>query len=144
MFCELRRPLAAIPLADYIKNSVIIAGGSTLLNGIVAIPAGYALRAVQVSRAVRHSSTRSWRRRCSPRSYLLLATFRMMFDFGLLNTYWSVIFVNATVALPFTVWMLTAYFSTIPREIEEAAILDNAGRWRMLFDHFYRSRCRAL
>jgi multiple sugar transport system permease protein len=31
--------------------------------------------------------------------------------------------------------MLTAYFSTIPREIEEAAVLDNAGRWRILWDH---------
>ena len=67
---------------------------------------------------------------------LLLASFRMMIDFGLLNTYWSLILVNATVALPFTIWMMTAYFSTIPREIEEAAILDGAGRWRMLFDHF--------
>ena len=38
--------------------------------------------------------------------------------------------------LPFTIWMLTAYFSTVPREIEEAALLDNTGRWRMLWDHF--------
>lgn len=67
---------------------------------------------------------------------LLLATFRMMFSFGLLNTFWSLIFINATVTLPFTVWMLTSYFSTVPKEIEEAALIDNTGRWRMLWDHF--------
>jgi multiple sugar transport system permease protein len=67
---------------------------------------------------------------------LLLATFRMMFSLGLLNTYWSLIFLDATVGLPFTIWMVTAYFATIPTEIEEAALLDNAGRFRRLIDHF--------
>jgi multiple sugar transport system permease protein len=126
---------SAIPLANYLKNSVIIAGGSTLLNSLVAIPAGYALARFKFPGRQTFLYAIVATQMFSP-VVLLLATFRMMFDFGLLNTYWSVIFVNATVALPFTIWMLTAYFSTIPREIEEAAILDNAGRWRMLFDHF--------
>jgi ABC-type glycerol-3-phosphate transport system permease component len=43
---------------------------------------------------------------------------------------------DATTTLPFAIWMLTGYFTTIPREIEEAAILDRAGRWRRLLDHF--------
>ena len=38
--------------------------------------------------------------------------------------------------LPFTIWMMTAYFSTIPDEVEEAAVLDGAGRFRMFVDHF--------
>ena len=126
---------SAIPLATYFMNSVIIAGGSTLLNGLVAIPAGYALARFRFPGRQTFLHAIVATQMFSP-VVLLLATFRMMFDFGLLNTYWSVIFINATVALPFTVWMLAAYFSTIPREIEEAAILDNAGRWRMLIDHF--------
>jgi len=126
---------SAIPLAVYLQNSLIIAVGSMVLNGLVAIPAGYALARFRFPgrQVFLHAIVAT--QMFSP-VVLLLATFRMMFDFGLLNTYWSVIFVNATVALPFTMWMLTAYFSTIPREIEEAAILDNTGRWRMLFDHF--------
>lgn len=124
-----------VPLATYVQNSLIIAGGATLLNAVVAIPAGFALarfrfpgRQIVLYFVV---ATQMF----SP-VVLLLATFRMMFGFGLLNTHLSVILINATVSLPFTVWMLTAYFSTVPKEIEEAALLDNTGRWRMLFDHF--------
>lgn len=124
-----------VPLATYLKNSVIIAGGSMLLNGAVAIPAGFALARFRFPGRQSFLYAVVATQMFSP-VVLLLATFRMMFSFGLLNTYWSVIFVNATTALPFTIWMLTAYFSTIPREIEEAAILDNTGRWRMLVDHF--------
>ena len=124
-----------IPLATYLRNSVIIAGGSTILNGVVAIPAGYALARFQFPGRQTFLHMVVATQMFSP-VVLLLATFRMMFSFGLLNTYWSVIFINATTTLPFTIWMLAAYFSTIPKEIEEAAILDNAGRWRMLIDHF--------
>jgi multiple sugar transport system permease protein len=126
---------STIPLAAYIRNSIIIAGGATLLNGLAAVPAAYALARFRFPGRQTFLHMIVATQMFSP-VVLLLATFRMMFDFGLLNTYWSVIFVNATVALPFTIWMLTAYFSTIPREIEEAALLDNAGRWRMLADHF--------
>ena len=124
-----------IPLATYLRNSVIIAGGSTILNGLVAIPAGFALARLRFPGRQTFLHMVVATQMFSP-VVLLLATFRMMFSFGLLNTYWSVIFINATTTLPFTIWMLTAYFSTIPREIEEAAILDNAGHWRMLIDHF--------
>ena len=124
-----------VPLATYVKNSFIIAGGATLLNALVAIPAGYALARFNFPGRQTYLHFVVATQMFSP-VVLLLATFRMMFSFGLLNTYWSVILINATVTLPFTVWMLTAYFSTVPKEIEEAALLDNTGRWRMLFDHF--------
>jgi multiple sugar transport system permease protein len=96
-----------VPLKQYFLNTIYIAGGAMVLNGAVAIPAGYAL-----------------------------ARFRLMNELGLLNTYWGLILMDATVTLPFAIWLLTGYFSTIPREIEEAAILDKAGRWRRLIDHF--------
>lgn len=124
-----------VPLLTYVKNSVIVAVGATLLNAVVAIPAGFALARFRFPGRQAFLYFVVATQMFSP-VVLLLATFRMMFSFGLLNTYWSVIFINATVTLPFTVWMLTSYFSTVPREIEEAALLDNTGRWRMLWDHF--------
>ena len=57
---------------------------------------------------------------------LLLALFLMLNVMGLLNTHLALIFINAAVALPFTVWMMTAYFSSIP-------VRDRGGRrarWR--------------
>lgn len=123
-----------VPLAAYMRNSLIIAGGATLLNAAVAIPAAHALARFRFPGRRIFLYCVVATQMFSP-VVLLLASFRMMSSFGLLNTHASLIFINATVTLPFTVWMLTAYFSTIPREIEEAALLDNAGRLRMLTDH---------
>jgi multiple sugar transport system permease protein len=124
-----------VQLGSYVSNSLIIAGGATVLNAVVAIPAAFALARFRFPgrQAFLHVIVAT--QMFSP-VVLLLATFRMMFTFGLLNTYASLICMNATVSLPFTLWMLTAYFASIPREIEEAALLDNTSRLRMLFDHF--------
>ncbi|MDO8943908.1 MAG: carbohydrate ABC transporter permease, partial [Desulfobacterales bacterium] len=125
---------AIVPMLTYVKNSVIIAGGATLLNALVAIPAAFALARFRFRGRQAFLYFIVATQMFSP-VVLLLATFRMMFSFGLLNTQLSLILLNATVTLPFTVWMLTSYFSTVPREIEEAAILDNASRLRLLWDH---------
>jgi len=47
---------------------------------------------------------------------------------GLGNTYWGLIIVYATTAIPFCVWMLKGYFDTIPIDIEESALIDGASR----------------
>jgi multiple sugar transport system permease protein len=93
---------SAIPLADYLRNSLVIAVGATALNAAVAVPGGYALARFRFPgrQLVLYCVVAT--QMFSP-VVLLLATFRMMFSFGLLNTYWSVIFVDATVALPFTI-----------------------------------------
>jgi multiple sugar transport system permease protein len=124
-----------VPLKQYFLNTTYIAGGAMLLNGVVAIPAGYALA------RFRFPGRRSFLHLVVAMQMfapvvLLIASFRLMNQLGLLNTYWGLILMDATVTLPFAIWMLTGYFTTIPREIEEAAILDKAGRWRRLIDHF--------
>ena len=48
---------------------------------------------------------------------------------GLLNSMVGLTLVYSTTAIPFCVWMLKGYFDTIPKELEEAAIMDGAGRW---------------
>jgi len=124
-----------VPLEQYFFNTIYIAGGAMLLNGAVAIPAGYALA------RFRFPGRRSFLHLVVAMQMfapvvLLIAAFQLMNRLGLLNTYWGLILMDATTTLPFAIWMLTGYFTTIPREIEEAAILDKAGRWRRLFDHF--------
>ncbi len=62
--------------------------------------------------------------------YLLLT------DYGLVNTLWALIVTYLTFSLSFAVWMLKGYFDGIPREIEEAAMIDGASRmvilWRVI------------
>lgn len=124
-----------VPLERYFINTIYIAGGAMLLNGAVAIPAGYALARFRFPgrRAFLHVVVAM--QMFAP-VVLLIASFQLMNELGLLNSYWGLILMDATTTIPFAVWMLTGYFTTIPREVEEAAILDRAGRWRRLVDHF--------
>jgi len=130
-----RQIWADVPLAGYFYNSFVIAGGSMLLNAAVGIPAGYALARFRFPGRQMFLYFIIGTQMFSP-VVLLLALFITMNTLGLLNTHLSLILINATVALPFTIWMLTAYFAAIPREIEEAAVLDGCGKFRILWDHF--------
>jgi arabinogalactan oligomer/maltooligosaccharide transport system permease protein len=55
--------------------------------------------------------------------YILLDTL------GLLNSMAGLVLVYSTTAIPFCVWMLKGYFDTIPKDLEDAAVMDGAGRW---------------
>lgn len=124
-----------VPLALYFWNSTVIAGGATLLSTLVGLPAGYALARFRFPGRQLFLYFIIGTQMFSP-VVLLLALFLMLNAMSLLNTHIALIVINAAVALPFTVWMMTAYFSSVPVEIEEAAILDGAGKLRILIDHF--------
>jgi multiple sugar transport system permease protein len=53
---------------------------------------------------------------------------------GLLNSYWALIAIYAVLTLPFTILVLTIYFRNVPPEIDEAAQLEGASPWRILWD----------
>jgi multiple sugar transport system permease protein len=125
----------AVPLARYFLNSLIIAGGATLINAVAAIPAAFALSRLRFRGRKAFLIFVIATQMISP-IVLLIASFKLLLGFNLLNTYWSLIFMDATISLPITIWIMTAYMSGIPQEIQDAATLDGVGNWRMLKDHF--------
>jgi multiple sugar transport system permease protein len=64
---------------------------------------------------------------------LVVGLYREFFDLGLINTYTALIAVNAAFNLAFAVWILRAFFASIPLEIEEAAAVDGCGAAGILF-----------
>jgi multiple sugar transport system permease protein len=66
---------------------------------------------------------------------LIVGIYKEFLDFGLLgvNPVWSLILVNAGFNLAFAVWILNAYISSIPAELEQAAMVDGSGRLGALF-----------
>lgn len=52
---------------------------------------------------------------------------------GLFDSYWSLILVNAVFNIPLVVWVLKVFIEEIPVSIEEAALVDGCGRWRILW-----------
>jgi multiple sugar transport system permease protein len=63
---------------------------------------------------------------------MVIGIYREFVALGLVNTYTSLILVNAAFNLAFSVWILTGFFSSIPAEVEEAAMLDGCSRMKVL------------
>ena len=64
-----------------------------------------------------------------PQTLLFIPMADLMNRLGLVNSLWSVILTYPTFLIPFCAWLLMGYFKTVPRELEEAARIDGAGRF---------------
>ena len=112
---------------DYFRNSLIVATGTTLLALFVSTLGAYAL-----SRYPFRGSGKLMLAILSiqmfPQAMLLISFYLIFLQARLLNTYPALILANATFAVPFSIWMLKGFFDTVPREIEEAALIDGCSR----------------
>ena len=116
-------------------TSLLIAGLTVALSLAVAIPAGYALSRY---RFIGRSSSRRFllvTQMLSP-IVLVLGIFRLLVIFGVLNDVNVVAVLYAGFNIAFSVWMLESYFSTIPRDLEEAAWIEGASRLKTLVKVF--------
>ena len=114
--------------SDYLKfltNSVIIAGGSTLLGILVAVPAAWSMAFVPSKRT---KDILLWMlsTKMLPAVGVLYPIYLIFIEFGLLDTKIGLVLVLMLMNLPIIVWMLYTYFKEIPSEILEAARMDGA------------------
>jgi sorbitol/mannitol transport system permease protein len=114
--------------SDYLKfltNSVIIAGGSTLLGILVAVPAAWSMAFVPSKRT---KDILLWMlsTKMLPAVGVLYPIYLIFIEFGLLDTKIGLVVVLMLMNLPIIVWMLYTYFKEIPSEILEAARMDGA------------------
>jgi multiple sugar transport system permease protein len=71
-----------------------------------------------------------------PQSLLFIPLFKIIGMLGLINNFWCLVILYPTLAVPFCTWIMIGYFSSIPRELDEAALIDGAGYLQMLFKIF--------
>jgi multiple sugar transport system permease protein len=71
-----------------------------------------------------------------PETLLFIPLFQIVRKLGLLNTYWSLVVVYPTIAVPFCTWIMIGYFASIPKELDEAALIDGANWLKMLLGIF--------
>lgn len=119
------------PIARYIVNTLIIAGAATVLVLLVAIPAAYYLARFRFKSRNLILLLVLATQMFAPTS-MVIGIYREFVALGLVNTYTSLILVNAAFNLAFSVWILTGFFSSIPAEVEEAAMLDGCSRMKVL------------
>jgi raffinose/stachyose/melibiose transport system permease protein len=68
-----------------------------------------------------------------PFQLIIIPLYVQIKSFGLLNTLLGVILVSIAGALPLTIFLFTGFIRAIPRELEEAAVIDGAGQWRVFW-----------
>lgn len=115
----------------YFVNSLVIAGGATLVALAFAIPAAYGFARFSF-RGKRFWQASILAGQMLPTAAIIVPLFIVLRVLGLLNTYAGLILVYLILTLPLCVWMLVGYLRAIPVELEEAAIIDGAGRIAVL------------
>jgi len=105
------------------RNSLTVATGTTVLGLAFAIPAGYAFSRFKFSGRTQ-AMFAVLLVQMFPGVIILVPYFMVMKTLGLLNTSIGLILAYSVTALPLCVWMLKGFFDTVPRDLEEAALLD--------------------
>jgi sorbitol/mannitol transport system permease protein len=115
--------------SDYMRflwNSVIIAGGSTFLGILIAVPAAWSMAFVP-SRRTKDILLWMLSTKMLPAVGVLYPISLLFVEFNLLDTRIGLVLVLMLINLPIIVWMLYTYFREIPIDILEAARMDGAG-----------------
>ncbi len=115
--------------AAYFTNSVILAAISTLAALLFGVPAAYGLARFEW-RNNWNNKIADWilSTRMLPPIVTIVPLFLMLRSVGLINSLPGLAIVYTAFNLPFVVWMMRGFFEEVPREIEEAAMLDGESR----------------
>jgi len=120
------------PFLDWLANTFFVFAGSVVATLGVSVAAAYALG------RLRPPGFRWWRRAIFatyviPQTILFIPLFQVVNALGLDDNLLALLLIYPSLALPFCVWMLSAYFQHLPREIEEAALIEGASRATAFF-----------
>ena len=115
-----------------LASSLIVTSAATLVTMLLAIPAAYALARLDLP-ARRGSGFYVLATQMLPPVGLIIPYYLLLQKIGALDTYSGLTTIYLTFCLPFAIWLMVSYFEDVPREMEEAALLDRAGRLRALW-----------
>ena len=113
-------------------SSIVVASGATLLTMLFAVPAAYALARLRYP-AKKASGFYVLATQMLPPVGLIIPYYLVPQKIGGLDSFGGLIAIYLTFSLPFAVWLMVSYFEDVPFEMEEAALLDRAGRWGALW-----------
>ena len=119
------------PNLKYLGNSVVISSANTLLVLLVAVPAAYAFSRYKISGAKHLFFWLITNRMASP-AVFIIPFFMMAVTVGLIDTRLSLIIVYFVFNLPFAIWLLKGMLDGIPKELDDAALIDGCSVWGVL------------
>ncbi len=107
------RLFANVGFARNMLDSFIIAAGTVVVGLALSVTAAYSFSRFEFR---------------FKKVLLILPLFVLMRQLGLLDTHFALIVANSTIAIPFSVWMMTSYINGIPKSLDEAAMTDGCSR----------------
>ncbi|WP_207630323.1 carbohydrate ABC transporter permease [Paracoccus xiamenensis] len=117
--------LSSSAYPTYMLNSLIVSTISAIITLMLAVPAAYAFFRMHFpGREVMYRTILL--AYAFPSIVVLIPLFGMFVKLGLVDTLTGLVIINVTFALPFSIWMLRSFFAGLPKEIEEAAVMDGA------------------
>ena len=116
-------------------NSLYVSGLTTILTIVVSIPAAYALSRFTFAGRGLFRQFLLVSQMLSP-IVLVIGLFRLVASLGMIDNLNTLVLLYVAFNIAFSIWMLQSYFTTIPRDLEEASWMEGAGRWRTLVTVF--------
>jgi ABC-type glycerol-3-phosphate transport system permease component len=113
-------------------SSLVVASLATALTLVFGIPAAYAMARLRFP-AKKTTGFYVLATQMLPPVGLIIPYYLALQKVGGLDTYAGLVVIDLTFSLPFAIWLLVSYFEDVPVEMEEAALLDRAGRVRALW-----------
>ena len=130
------RDLFATGFGRFIFNSLYLCISAVLLSTFVSVLAAYVFSRMRW-RWKRYVFGSVLLGQCFPWIILVTPLFILFARMGLLNNHLSMLFVYTAITIPFSVYLLVGYLEGVPRELDEAAIIDGCSRfqviWRIVF-----------
>jgi len=114
------------PLATWLGNSLLVTLGATTISLIIAALGGYSLSRFR-TRAQEWTGLTLLLTKMLPGSLIVIPFFIMASTFHLIDSLFVLMLANAAVGVPFATWLLKGFFDGIPRELEQAAMIDGCG-----------------
>jgi len=115
----------------WLQNSLLVAAMVTIISVSIGIMAGYSLARLRFKGAETLGSS-VFITYLVPPSLLFLPLSHVIGQLGLMETRWAMVVSYPTFLVPFCTWLLMGYFRTIPKEIEECALVDGCTRIKAL------------
>ncbi len=125
--------ISSLPLLRMYGNTLLIAVVSVTIGTAISFMAAFALTRMVFRRPRAQSSVRFYLLAglAVPVYILLFPVYRLDLALGIFGTYWALILPYVAVSIPFNTLLMTGFLREFPTEIEEAAIIDGVGLWRL-------------
>lgn len=111
----------------FLRNSLFVGVLVVIITLIIAVPAAYSLARLS-GRWGEPAGIGIFLVYLVPPSLLFIPLFRVIARLGLRDSLWSLVLVYPSISIPFSVWLLMGFFKSIPRDLEEAAMVDGYSR----------------